>query len=406
MMLADRLFESPAPEVAVPAQRGPTVFIHGFLGWGERDDIYAAVPYWGLASCDVLAWLRTLGYDCHAASLGALSSAWDRACELYAQLTGGRTDYGVGHSKEYNHSRWGTDYGKPLFEGWGDDKRIDIVAHSFGGATARLFLDILANGRPRELEAAKAAGVKPSPFFEGGRCSWVRSISALAAPHNGTTLVNCSPDLTGSMVRLFTAAAKALGISDFKGLYDFQLDQFGFFRSPGESLPDALARMMGADFLESGDHALSDLSVDSSMALNKTLTLFPGKYYFSYPACRTHFSLLSYDQLPDAGMTPLLMRFCAAMGRWCASETPGGVSIGRDWLPNDGLVNTLSAMYPKGDAFCVHGGGDTAFKAGIWNVMPVRRLDHLAVIGGVFNSGVADTKSFYLDIMKNIDSTY
>ena len=66
----------------------PTVFVHGLLGWGARDALYRAVPYWGLAAGDVLGYLNACGYDCRAASVGIISSAWDRACELYAELTG------------------------------------------------------------------------------------------------------------------------------------------------------------------------------------------------------------------------------------------------------------------------------------------------------------------------------
>ena len=71
----------------------PTVFVHGLLGWGARDALYRAVPYWGLAAGDVLGYLNACGYDCRAASVGIISSAWDRACELYAELTGGTADY-------------------------------------------------------------------------------------------------------------------------------------------------------------------------------------------------------------------------------------------------------------------------------------------------------------------------
>ena len=29
------------------ATRYPTVYVHGLMGWGEHDQIYSAVPYWG-----------------------------------------------------------------------------------------------------------------------------------------------------------------------------------------------------------------------------------------------------------------------------------------------------------------------------------------------------------------------
>ena len=40
----------------------PTVFVHGLLGWGARDALYRAVPYWGLAAGDVLGYLNACGY--------------------------------------------------------------------------------------------------------------------------------------------------------------------------------------------------------------------------------------------------------------------------------------------------------------------------------------------------------
>ena len=85
----------------------PTVFVHGLLGWGARDALYRAVPYWGLAAGDVLGYLNACGYDGRAASVGIISSAWDRACELYAQLVGARTDYGVKHAQDFGHERYG-----------------------------------------------------------------------------------------------------------------------------------------------------------------------------------------------------------------------------------------------------------------------------------------------------------
>ena len=38
--------------------------------------------------------------------------AWDRACELYAQLNGLVTDYGAGHFARCGHLRYGRDYTK------------------------------------------------------------------------------------------------------------------------------------------------------------------------------------------------------------------------------------------------------------------------------------------------------
>ena len=152
----------------------PCIFVHGILGYGDNDKLNSVTPYWGMQyKEDLMKSLNARGYDCHAASVGPLSSAWDRACELYAQLVGGTVDYGAAHSAAKGHDRYGITYEKPLFEGWSAQKKINLIGHSFGGATTRLFLELLANGSAEEVAAAKAAGTKVSPLFEGGKGNWV-----------------------------------------------------------------------------------------------------------------------------------------------------------------------------------------------------------------------------------------
>ena len=77
----------------------PTVFVHGYGGWGSYDAQHAHRAYFGLNVTNIETHLRDAGYDVYMASVGPHSSAWDRACELYAQLTGTRTDYGAAHSR-------------------------------------------------------------------------------------------------------------------------------------------------------------------------------------------------------------------------------------------------------------------------------------------------------------------
>ena len=174
----------------------PTVFVHGLLGWGARDALYRAVPYWGLAAGDVLGYLNACGYDCRAASVGIISSAWDRACELYAELTGGTADYGIAHAQRFGHARFGAAYPAPLVPDWGADRPIDLVGHSFGGATARLLLQLLADGCPEEVQAAAAACTSSGqPSASSCRSSravappklWPTRSMGLSAPQSGTS---------------------------------------------------------------------------------------------------------------------------------------------------------------------------------------------------------------------------
>ena len=68
------------------------VFCHGLAGWGEYDKKNEKMPYWGRRTGDLVKEFRSGGYCCYAASVSPTGSAWDRACELYAQLAGVRTD--------------------------------------------------------------------------------------------------------------------------------------------------------------------------------------------------------------------------------------------------------------------------------------------------------------------------
>ncbi len=82
------------------------VFVHGLSGWGSYDDAYRRIPYWGMRGGDLMVHLRDRGYDCYAASVAPDGSAWDRACELYAQIAGTKVDYGEAHSRLGRRLRW------------------------------------------------------------------------------------------------------------------------------------------------------------------------------------------------------------------------------------------------------------------------------------------------------------
>ena len=400
------------------ATRYPTVYVHGLMGWGERDQIYSVAPYWGLAT-DLMPYMTGKGYESYAASVGPLSSAWDRACELYAQLTGTTVDYGAAHSAEYGHARYGVTYDKPLFEGWSASKKINLVGHSFGGATIRLFLDILADGSAAEQTAAKAAGTEVSPFFEVGKADWVYSLTTLAAPHNGTTFLECCDNMAQFAAESATAMAKLLGISDFKGVYDFQLEQFGFYRKDGETVLEALDRVLHSDFLSHNDNVFRDLTIDRALELNNDIEIQPNVYYFSYAGDKTRQSSVTGERTSAADMTPLFVPFANKMCSCYDRTTAGGFRIDKTWAPNDGLVNTVSALYPTDSAGrCLTKTGRTgyvqqdgysnvSYQPGVWNVMPVRHYDHGNFIAGMpvpdmASQSVTALRQFYLSLMDNL----
>ena len=101
------------------------IFVHGLSGWGSYDKTYRRMPYWGMRNGDLISFLRDNGFDCSAASVAPTGSAWDRACELYAQLNGTIVDYGKVHSQKNNHERYGRDFSEcPLID---ERENLDLL---------------------------------------------------------------------------------------------------------------------------------------------------------------------------------------------------------------------------------------------------------------------------------------
>ncbi len=401
-----------------PGQSGslnpyPTVMVHGLLGWGFNDGINNIVPYWGMTTGSVQGFLNEQGYETYAASVGPISSAWDRACELYAQLVGGTVDYGAAHSASYGHDRYGITYDSPLFEDWSAEKKINLIGHSFGGATMRLFVDVLADGCGEEIAAAPD---DCSEFFMGGKGDWVFSMTSLAAPHNGTTFIEANGDETVVLSDICIAFSKAMGLTELKGIYDFQLEHFGIYGDYNETPYESLERVLNSDFLAQGDHAWIDLQIDGALAINDDIEIRDQIYYFSYAGDKTNYNRITQKYTPALGMWPIFMPFSAKICNYYDQYTDGGVYISRDWLPNDGMVNTISAKYPTNSAgICVnesgvagftHYAGTDSIQPGTWYVMPVERLDHMGFAGGIVNNSGIYTRILYMNIMGNLDDAY
>ena len=397
----------------------PVVFVHGLMGWGERAGLNSVLPYWGMTTGSLTAYLNSLGYETYSATVGPISSAWDRACELYAQLAGTRTDYGVKHAQDFGHERYGIDYKQPLFDGWGTKRAVNLVGHSFGGATTRLFLEILTNGSAEEIAAAKAAGTAPSPLFTGGKSSWVHSMTEVAAPHNGTSFIESNGTIMDVSTNLAETLAKGFGITELKNLLDFQLEQFGIYKDPDETVLETLQRVFSTDFLSHNDNVFRDLTIDRALELNDDIEIQPNVYYFSYAGDKTRQSTVTGERTSAVDMTPLFVPFANRMCSYYDQTTAGGFRIDKTWAPNDGLVNTVSALYPTDSAGrCLTKSGQTgyiqqdgysnvSYQPGVWNVMPVRHYDHGNFIAGMpvpdlASQSVTALRQFYLSLMDNL----
>lgn len=419
MMLVSLMPMSASADDQRPEDEYPFIFVHGLMGWGERSMLDPIMPYWGMATGNLMKYLNSQGYESYAAQVGPLSGAWDRACELYAQLTGTTVDYGAAHSAEKGHDRYGITYDKPLFEGWSAEKKINLIGHSFGGATTRMFLDILTNGCKEEVEAAKAAGTEVSPFFEGGKGDWVYSLTAVAAPHNGTTFIETCDTSTKVVTDFIYNFGASLGMTNLKGVYDLQLEHFGIYKKADETDLEYLIRVLNSEeFLSHNDNAIYDLTIDYALEINDGIEIQDNVYYFSVCGDATHASAVTGNEVPDITMFALLKPFATMMGKYYDKTTAGGVYIDKTWLPNDGMVNVVSGLYPvnsqlkclkpdgsQGYVIC-DGYNKQDFKPGIWNVMPTQPYDHLSIVGGMMSNTTSNVRYLYMNLINNVVSTY
>lgn len=393
------------PEKTTVEKKYPYIFVHGFLGWGEDEGIDQDISYWGATACDLIKAIQEKGYDCYDASVGPLSSNWDRACELYAQLTGTRVDYGAAHAAEHNHSRYGRTYDKPLIEGWGEKdengliNKINLIGHSFGGNTIRLLESLLVNGNEEEMNASPD---DVSPLFTGGKKDYVNSLITVASPNNGTTLYYIADQLNIAYLLTILAYTYAgiMGRSILNGYVDFHLEQFGLTNVPGEKPTEQ--HIIEAIFVmlqHWEDTAMYDLSPDGVLELNESSDLQKNTYYFSYAFDTTEKNQLSGSYYPVAGTFAILQPFGGMIGSY-PENTITDYHIDETWLPNDGLVNVVSALYPMDDPHTEYNSED--IRPAIWNVMPVSRGDHGNAIGiGVSEEYIID---FYINMIEMVEA--
>ncbi len=346
------------------------VFVHGLNGWGEYDVLDHFMSYFGSFTGSLMRYLRARGLDCHAASVSQVGSAWDRSCELYAQLTGTRTDYGAAHSARCHHQRYGRDYSrKPLLDAFDAEHKINLLGHSFGGTTVIEFLELMANGDAAERKATPKDEL--SPLFAGGKGSWIYSLTTLASPTNGTTVYEMINPETTSLD----------GIDKYPGQW-FR-DWFnGIFKTENPYT----------------DTAAYDMQVDRAIEITGSCKMIPSVYYFSMPCSYTHLDK-NGNSVPNADMVPLFLSTSRAIGMY-KGVTKGGVVLDEKWQENDGLVNTISERAPFGapqkDIDMKH------IKPSIWNVFPTINDDHMIFNGGLVRH--TDARTFFVNYIQMVNT--
>ena len=385
-ILASGFIFSESASAATRQNYAPIVLVHGFSGWG-RDEMLG-YKYWG-GLTDIQAELKANNYTTYTAAVGPVSSNWERACELYAQIKGGTVDYGAAHAQKYGVQRYGRTF-PGFFPQWGEINpttgkvnKLHLVGHSMGGQTIRTLIQLLEKGSPDEI--ANTPADQLSPLFNGQKKSWVTSATSIATPHDGTTMTNLVEGIVPHAQQIIGTAASLGGLIG-DPVYDFKLDQFGLKRNAGESFTSYSNRVYSSPIWQSTHNTAEwDLSPDGAKELNSWVKAQPDVYYFSWSTDNTYTNLLTGHQNPWADMNVPLVPFSYFMGSYTRNET-GHVVTGSSWWKNDGVVNTISMNGPKlgsTDSIVTYNGTP---QIGKWNAMGSLYYDHLAVVGiGPYN---------------------
>ncbi len=416
MALACLSFSAFAEDESQPIYREntyPIILVHGLGGWGYYDFSTESFPYWGagaamsLSNGDYVKFLRENGYEIYAASIGPVNSAWDRCCELYAQLTGTVVDYGEAHSKEHNHARFGKSFeGQPLMGRiWDLKEPLNLIGHSFGGPTSRLFTSLLAFGDEAEVNAT---GDETSPLFKGGNGDSIHSVTTLSGCHNGTQVANMLYDCPLSMPAI-GLLVNTLSIISERPLVlhsDLNLAHFGLTAKPGEGRLKKIDPKAIKNFVAVEDNAGYDLTIRGSQKLNEKIKMSEDTYYYSISGVATETTKRGnvIQTHPVSWIfTPIAPIMLLTKGR-----TFDGFEMTEEWLHSDGIVPLASALYPFDES-------DNAFdyeealkegelKKGSWYYLDTMYgMDHGDYCGTTDDYPEGGYQKFWLDLAEMIN---
>lgn len=318
----------------------PYVFVHGYFGYGDANEANDDFAYWGMRTGNQVKSFNESGFTASAADVDPIGSAWDRACELYAELTGTVVDYGKAHSEKFGHERYGKDYtGKALVDKWDSRNKINIISHSFGGPTCALFASVLEYGAEEEINATKDGTL--SDFFKGGKGDYIYSITGIAGAFNGTTLC-----VVGEKAETLLGGEK-----------------------------------------RNGDNGLYDMHPDNAAKINETIKSVDSIYYFTVPCCST--VKLGKYCFVDFRIADLEYWLVSPILNHMNTVTDGGIVIDEKWQPNDGLVNTISEIGPFNAEFNYVEAKPSAelaqqgFDTGVYNVLETYSGSHMSIMGNI-----------------------
>ncbi len=384
------------------ANSNPVILVNGLAGFDRAEAL--GFKYWG-GKNDLQAQLRNAysgAQPVYTVTVGGFSSNWDRAVELYYQIKGGCVDYGATHSSAAGHTRSGRCF-TGVYPTWSASNPVHLVGHGLGGQTTRMLAQLLAgNGAPKNTALFGTTGVS---------AAWVKSVSTIASPNDGSTLPDVIKDNPPYIQSFISRLAREAGGRNDLGdmVYDFRLEQWGIaVRNSNETFGTYFDRVLRSSwwYNTGTDRANYDLSPKGAADMNAWVTTLPGVYYFSYSTSSSIKNTTNTYHYPRGDTNNMLSQFCGPdfMGNNTRNQA-GYPVIDSTWWESDCLVPTRSQKAPtiklSGSSFVATGAliNDISVagtpKIGQWNWKGLKsNVDHLDIIGWIPNPAF-DALAFY-----------
>lgn len=374
----------------------PIILVHGFNGFTGDNKPTTEGNYWGGDKLSISQDLRDSGYETYEASVGALSSNYDRAVELYYYIKGGTVDYGAAHANKYGHERYGRTY-EGVYKDWQPGQQVHLVGHSMGGQTIRLLDTMLREGNQEEIAYHQQYGEEISPLYQGGNDDMITSVTTIVTPHNGTH----AADQLGNEQLIRQVAYDYSKFQNNKlTQVDYGFSQWGLKQRPNETYIDYVKRVKAeSNIWLTDDNGFYDLTRKGAAALNEQTSLDPNVVYKTYTGESTRASITG-RQVSDINMKLSFRLTGNVIGK--AAEI--------EWRENDGLVSVISAQHPFNQDFVT---ATDDVQKGVWQVTPVKHdWDHEDFIGSDVTQSVVTTEALQqfwhgiaADLVRNEDIT-
>jgi triacylglycerol lipase len=354
--------------------QNPIVFVHGFLGWGPEE--MGKYKYWG-GFQDLEKHLESKGYTVFTVSIGPITSNWERAVEIFYQLKGGQVDYGEEHAQRWRiiQRPEGKTY-SGLYPEWDEEHPVHVIGHSMGGQTARMLAHLLNN-----VYYTDSTGAFHDKSILLGRknTGWIKSITSIGTPHNGTTLTDIVKRSV-SFLQYFVGLAGVAG-SDF---YNFDMEHWDFRRGINEPWLNYFRRVREHPAWDTQNFSAWELNLNGAKHLNSIIAMDPDIYYYSYALSATNLDTTTGYHIPMPGINLILQAKARRIGAKTAFWSDG-TATDSTWYENDGVVNTCSQWAPltglDGPEPIAEYKADEPPIPGQWYAVRLLKVDHWSAIG-------------------------